>query len=91
MAWDEDKFWNASPSYFFKALKGFNELEHERQKADWERLRILGLWVLSPHTKKGSALTAERLLPLPWDKQISWKERNKDILEICDRIIKEHG
>lgn len=76
---------------FELALKGFNDLEHERQKSEWERLRILGLWVLSPHTKKGSTLTAERLLPLPWDKQISWKERNKEILEICDRIIKEHG
>jgi hypothetical protein len=91
LAWDEDRFWNATPNYFFKALKGFNELEYERDKGHWERLRILGVWVLSPHTKKGSQITAESLLPLPWDKQISWKERNKDILEICDRIIEKHG
>jgi hypothetical protein len=76
---------------FELALKGFNELEHERQKSEWERLRILGVWVLSPHAKKGTNLSAENLLPLPWDKKISWKERNKEILEQCDRIIEKHG
>jgi hypothetical protein len=91
LAWDEDKFWNATPSYFFKALKGFNDLEFERDKGHWERLRILGFWVVTPHAKKGSIPSAESLLSFPWDNKLSWKERNKEILEQCDRIIEKHG
>lgn len=87
--WDEDKFFNAKPGYFFKALKGFNDLESERQKAEWERLRTLGFWVVSPHTKKGSNLTPKKLLPLPWDK--TFVEENKDILELAKEIARKHG
>lgn len=87
--WDEDKFFYAKPSYFYKALKGFNDLESERQKAEWERLRLLGYWVTSPHTKKGSNLTPKKLLPLPWDK--TFTEENKEILELAKEIAKKHG
>jgi hypothetical protein len=89
LGWSEKKFFKSEPSYFFKALKGFNDLEQERQKNEWERLRILGTWVLSPHTKKGANLTPKNLLPLPWDK--TFTEENKDILEIAKEIAKKHG
>lgn len=71
-----------------KALKGFNDLEFERTKGEWERLRILGSWVLSPYAKKGSRIVPKTLLPLPWDKEKNWVEENKEILERCDEIIR---
>ena len=86
---DEDKFLDASVSYFFKALKGFNDLENQREREHWERLRILGTWVVSPYAKKGSNLTPRTLLPLPWDSETNWKERNKEILKQCDEIIRK--
>jgi hypothetical protein len=87
--WSENKFFNASPRYFFKALKGFNDFESERQKAEWERLRILGTWILTPHTKKGSELTPKKLMALPWDK--SFVEENKEILDLAKEIALKHG
>ena len=89
LGWSEKKFFKATPNYFFKAIKGFNELEEQRQREEWERLRILGVWVLSPHTKKGQNLSPKKLLPFPWDK--SFVEENKDILELAKKIGKEHG
>ena len=74
---------------FELALKGFNELEEERQKAEWERLRMLGSWILAPYSKN---MTPKKLLPLPWDVEESaesWKQRHKDILEQCDVIFKK--
>jgi hypothetical protein len=89
LGWSEKKFFKSTPDYFFNALKGFNDLEFERQKSEWERLRILGAWILSPHSKKGSNLTPKKLMPLPWDK--SFSEENKDILELAKDIAKRHG
>jgi hypothetical protein len=89
LGWDEDKFLDASPSYFFKALKGFNDLENQREREHWERLRILGNWIVLPYAKKGSNLTPRKLLPLPWDNEVSWKESNKEILDRCDEIIRK--
>jgi hypothetical protein len=80
---------NSSMRVLELALKGFNDLEHERQKSEWERLRILGTWILSPHTKKGSNLTPKKLMAFPWDK--SFKEENKDILELAKEISRKHG
>lgn len=86
LGWDEKKFFESSISFVMKSLKGFNDLELERDKREWERLRILGSWVLGPHAKKGVHLTPRSLLPLPWDKN-NWREDNKEILEQCDQII----
>jgi hypothetical protein len=75
----------------FKSLKGFNDLEHERDKKEWERLRILGTWVLNPHMKKGSTLSPNKLLPLPWDRvqtKTEWLEKNKDLIPIWDKLDK---
>jgi hypothetical protein len=75
---------------FELALKGFNELEEDRQRAEWERLRVLGAWVIAPYSKV--SMTPKKLLPLPWDVQESseeWKKRNKKILDECDIIFKK--
>lgn len=89
MGWDEKKFFSSSASFLFKSLKGFNDLEHERDKREWERLRLLGSWVLAPHTKKGQSVSPTKLLPLPWDVVMTrekWLEKNKKLIPIWDKL-----
>lgn len=39
--------------------------EYEREKAEWERTRTMGVWILQPYMKK--KLTLKELLRFPWD------------------------
>ena len=91
---DEDKFLNASPSYFAKALKGFNDLEFEREKANWERTRLIGYWTLNPYFKKGSNTTPKSFMKLPWDEDIKpmkadeWLKKNEKYNEAWNNLSK---
>ncbi len=49
-------------------------------KDDWERTRISTYINVSPNLKKGSNITPEKLIPLPWDKPIDIN-LNKDKLK----------
>jgi len=85
--WSEKKFWQSSPGYFFKTWKGKRDERERGEREEWERLRILGAWVLAPYSKN---MTPKKLLPLPWDKVETtedWRRRNKDILDECDKLI----
>ncbi len=77
---------------FELALKGFNDLEEERIKGEWERLRMLGVWVLSPYQKKGANLTPQKVLSLPWDPKPEtrdeWLEKNKHLKSVWDKLEK---
>lgn len=90
LGWSKKKFLNCDPLYFFKALQGFNELEEERNRGEWERLRMLGTWILAPHQKKGANLTPKKLLPLPWDPKPEtreqWLEKNKHLTPIWEKL-----
>ena len=43
-------------------------------KESWERIRVCSVLLLQPHMKRGSTISPQQLLPLPWDK----KEKRKD-------------
>lgn len=90
LGWSEEKFFESKLSYFFKALKGFNDLEFERHKDNWERFRFLASVTLAPHTAKGRSTNPKTLFPMPWDKDDAklWRERNKEILDRCDEMIR---
>lgn len=84
--WDDDKFENSNAKLIFQTWKGKNDERQRIDRQEWERLRMLGSWVLAPYSKN---MTPKKLLPLPWDVEESvesWKQRNKDILEQCDII-----
>lgn len=87
--WSEEQFWNSRPEIVFKTWKG--RIDEKNRSGDWERLRILGTWILSPHVKKGHNISPEKLLPLPWDK-IKTKEeflkKNKDLIPLWDKLEK---
>tara|TARA_R110000868_G_scaffold125509_4_gene331461 strand:+ start:1964 stop:2251 length:288 start_codon:yes stop_codon:yes gene_type:complete len=64
--WSEKKFDNTTPKYLFQVWAGKrNQIELEYRR-DWERTRILGTWVLAPHSK---GLTPEKLIKFDWEKQ----------------------
>lgn len=86
--WTEEKFFNSTPEYFFKAWKGKSDKEMRALKASWEQLRLLGSWVLAPHSKN---LTPIKLLPLPWDKaktRETFLEENKELIPLWDKLSK---
>ena len=56
LPWD---LWRLTPGEFLLRLEGFMRLENR----DWERTGTLGLWILSPHRKKGAPpLTLRKIL-----------------------------
>ena len=78
---------------FELALKGFNDLEIERAKREWEQTRFLGSWILAPYRKKGDTpLTPQRLLPFEWDPKPEtreqWLEKNKHLKSVWDKLEK---
>lgn len=61
-----DDFLGMDTDEFDAASKAFGEHEDMLERERWERMRLLGLMTVQPWSKK--KLTAEKLLPLPWDK-----------------------
>ncbi len=62
-----DDFLGMDTDEFDAASKAFGEHEDMLERERWERMRLLGLMTVQPWSKK--KLTAEKLLPLPWDKE----------------------
>lgn len=62
--WDEEKLNNSSFEYIFKTWKGKADERQRLDRQEWERLRILGSWILAPYSK---GMTPKKILPLPWD------------------------
>ena len=60
-----DDFLGMDTDEFDAASKAFGEHEDMLERERWERMRLLGLMTVQPWAKK--KLTAEKLLPLPWD------------------------
>ncbi len=42
-------------------------------RSEWERMRLLGAITISPHVRK--SISPDKLLPLPWDAEVSKKSR----------------
>ena len=62
-----DDFLGLDTDEFDAAVKAFGEHEDQQERERWERMRLLGLMTVQPWSK--GKLTAEKLLPLPWDKE----------------------
>lgn len=60
-----DDFLGMDTDEFDATSKAFGEHEDMLERERWERMRLLGLMTVLPWSKK--KLTAEKLLPLPWD------------------------
>lgn len=62
-----DDFLGMDTDEFEAACESFSEHEEQTEREHWERMRLLGLMTVQPWSKK--KLSAETLLPLPWDKK----------------------
>lgn len=84
--WSEKKFLQCTPKYFFQVWKGKRDAEERKERKEWERLRLLGSWVLAPYSK---SLSPVKLLPLPWDEKLTkdkFLKDNKDLIPIWDKL-----
>lgn len=45
--------------------RSFVEVEEQRTRDEWERMRLLATMTIQPHVK--NRLKPDKLLPLPWD------------------------
>lgn len=65
---------------------GFELIQEVRERQEWERTRLLGLWVLSPYSK---GLTVQKVIEFPWDvKPKTKKEFLKGFEEIFEKLEK---
>ena len=86
--WTEKKFYKSTPKYFYQVWKGKRDERERQERLEWERLRMLGTWVLSPYSK---GLTPKKLIQFPWDiveDRKKWLENNKDFIPVWDKLAR---
>ena len=62
-----DDFCRCTPEEFNGICKAYHDQRETEYKNEWERMRMLATITIQPHTK--SKITAQKLLPFPWEKQ----------------------
>ena len=63
-----DDFCRCTPEEFNGICKAYHNQRETDYKNEWERMRMLATITIQPHTK--SKITAQKLLPFPWEKHI---------------------
>ena len=63
--------------------------EHNEQISELDRLRTLGVWVVSPHVKKGTKLTAASLISIPEIDNAAKIKSQQRTRELYERLKKE--
>ena len=70
---------------------------HNREKAEWERARMIAYYALIPHIDKKKSANITKLIPFPWDEKKSGAGRRPETkedaewLDEIDRIIKKRN
>jgi len=62
-----DYFYSLTPRQFYNVLTGYRRKEFKYYKNGWEQTRQIMYTLLLPHQKKGSTLTPQKVMLLPWD------------------------
>jgi len=62
-----DDFCKLTPAEFAAVCEQYVEAQQQRERGEWERMRLLASICIQPHIKK--KITAQKLLPLPWDNE----------------------
>ena len=71
-----DDFCRCTFGEFESICKAWRERIEGQNREAWERARTIAAIIIQPHLKKGSKITPQQLLPLPWDKLKTY-ERQK--------------
>lgn len=61
--------YNLTPRQFENKLTGFEQLETQRDRIQWEKFRLLAATLLTPHTKNAKGVQPHKLWPFKWDKK----------------------
>lgn len=70
-----DEFLRIDVSTFMAIAKTYADDEESHRREEWERMRLLATIVIQPHVK--DKITAEQLLPFPWEKKRNSTARRK--------------
>lgn len=62
-----DDFCKCYPDEFLSICLAWQDMRDAEVKSDWERMRLLATISVQPHIKR--KITAQKLIPLPWDKK----------------------
>jgi len=77
---------------FNQAVKGWNEVQENRERGEWERTRWLGVLVLQPHLRKGRKLKPKDLAEFPWEKPVKTNDKRRlSREELLDEIQMRDG
>ena len=60
-----DDFERCTPFEFYEAWSRWGQQHRDKERADWERTRMMGMFFIQPYVK--GKLTAHDVLPFPWD------------------------
>ena len=69
-----DDVMRCTPSEFWSAYEAWHERNEDQEHAECERVRMMCLCTLQPHSQK--KLSARDIMQFPWDKEAK-KERKK--------------
>lgn len=61
------------------------EAHNRREQAAWERTRLAAYFAVTPYLDKKSNMTAEKLIPYPWDKKRKAASKENKNRELTDR------
>lgn len=70
-----DDFCGCTPEEFESICEAYHEQREADYKDNWERMRLLATYTIQPHVKK--KITANKLLPFPWDKPAFLRKRGQ--------------
>ena len=87
-----DEFYDYLPKHFWNKMDGFYELENQRQRQEWERIRWQTTYLLNIQLPKRKTLKPKDLIEFDWDDKKSEVDFEK--LKARAEYIKkmeEHG
>lgn len=73
-----DDFCRCTPEEFNGICKAYHNQRETDYKNEWERMRMLATITIQPHTK--SKITAQKLLPFPWEKHILPQKKDHQLV-----------
>lgn len=60
-------FEQCTPAEFYEIYERWQTARRDAERGEWERARVLALYIAQPHAKH--RLKAHDVLPLPWDNE----------------------
>ncbi len=77
-------FCQCTPSEFYSVWDAYSEREQRQERGAWERMRMLCLCSLQPHSR--AKLTTRDLMTFPWEKEA---EADKEKEALTEAEIRE--